>query len=99
MDADGLQFEVRINADDGFNVKRRKLDIVSDEEGKASTTACATIATQQSVTWERRIRRFRTELSLLDAGNHHVIVMQERGKFPPRGVDSIDVDLENARRW
>ena len=44
MEVDGLEFEMRVSANNISNVNRRELHIMADEEGEAPSTTSRTIA-------------------------------------------------------
>ena len=102
MDVDGLQFEMEIAINNTINVNLGKFDIVTDEDGQATTTTSRPIAAEKCIAGEYRIRSLRTEFRLLNAHNFYIVFVEKYRKFSLRRADTVDIDLEDSwsrNRW
>ena len=99
MNFDSLQFEMRISANEIFNINRSVFHVVADEDGEATTTTTRPIPSKKSITGKNWIRRLRAEFSFLDTRDFDVVGVEERRKLISRCVDPIDVNLKNTWSW
>ena len=97
VNLDGLNLEMSVGVEKNINSNRSKLDILVDEDGKATTTTTRPITSQKRISRKGRIRIIRTELSFLDARDLDIVLVKVRCEFAFRCVDSIGVELEDAR--
>ena len=73
MDFDGLDFKVRIGVDEIVDVHRRKLNVMTNKDGKATPATTDTISTKECIARKRRIRIVLAEFCLLDACNLNIV--------------------------
>lgn len=81
VNLDGLNLEMSVGVEKNINSNRSKLDILVDEDGKATTTTTRPITSQKRISREGRIRVIRTEFGLLDTRNLDIVFMKVRCKF------------------
>ena len=94
---DGLGFKMSVGVEKVVDNNRRKLNILVDENGEATSTTTRPITSQKRISRKGRIRIIRTELSFLDARDLDIVLVKVRCEFAFRCVDSIGVELEDAR--
>ena len=97
MNLDGLGFKMSVGVEKVVDNNRRKLNILVDENGEATSTTTRPITSQKRISRKGRIRIIRTELSFLDARDLDIVLVKVRCEFAFRCVDSIGVELEDAR--
>ena len=78
VNVDGLHFEMEIAVNNMVHIDRSEFDVMTDEDGEATTTTTSRpITAKKCISGKSRIRSLRTKFCLLDAGNFDVVFVEE----------------------